>query len=422
MDVQLKTRDGGTVALGDIINKGVADVLQGEGMLDLVRENIAKAFEPLEKSQTDFRRDLLTSINQGFEKAKPAEKGLRAARMVRCLAYAHKERRNPAQVAKEWGDETLSKALSSSEGTAGGFLLREEVGELIELLRAASVVRSLGPVIVPLEGGQMRMPKHTAGAAGGWIGENTNIPMSQPAFGGVTLAAKKYAALVPVSNDLIRRASPAADTLVRDDLVADAATASDLAFIRGTGTDATPKGLRYWAAASAVNIRTGNGSSTLIEITGDLVGMVQRMMDANVRMIRNGWIMEPRTWARLSSIRDGNGNLVYMPEMRNGTLWGYPFRVTSQIPRNLTGGGGGAAETELFLADFADVLVGETTDVMVDSSDTAAYYDGTNVQASFSQDQTVIRSIVETDLAVRHAESVQVLVGVDWSPADGAGS
>jgi HK97 family phage major capsid protein len=415
----LKTSDGRKVDLDDLISGTVKDVLTGEGMLDFVRDNIANALAPLEKSNEDFRRDLLTSIDKGFEKQKPQDKGLLIGRVMRALAACRMDPARAAVYAREkWGDERVSKALSSSEGSAGGFLLREEVGDLIELLRPASVVRSLGPVIVPMEGGTIRMPKHTAGASGGWIGENANIPMTEPGFGSVALHAKKYASLVPVSNDLLRRASPQADMLVRDDLVADIATSTDLGFIRGAGTDAMPKGLRYQAAAAGVNVRAGNGNATLAEITGDLVGMIQRMGDSNVRMIRMGWLMEWRTWARLMSIRDGNGNLTFAPEMRGGTLWGYPFRVTSSIPRGLTGGGGGSNETEFYLVDFADVMVGETTGILIDTSGEAAYHNGTTVIAAFSQDQTVIRAIVEVDLAVRHPESVQVLVGVDWAPAD----
>ena len=87
-----------------------------------------------------------------------------------------------------------------------------------------------------------------------------------------------------------------------------------------------------------------------------------------------------------------------------------PFKVTSQIPRNL----GGGTETEMYFCDFADVIIGETTSILVDVSDVAAYHDGSNVVASFSLDQTVIRAIIEVDLGVRHAESVLILDTLKW--------
>lgn len=401
--------------LDALINKQVADILKAEDLLDVIQERIAESLRPIQDEQKAFKADLMSSLHKATE---PAEnKGQMVGRLLRALAAGKMDPEKAAKHAlKHWNDERVAKALSSSDSTAGGFLLQDEVSnEVIELLRAVSVVRSLNPVIVPVDSGTLRIPKMTAGAGGGWIGENEDAPVTEQQFGGVTLSAKKYASLVPISNDLLRRASVMVDNLVRDDLVADVSTATDLRFIRGVGTDASPKGLRYQAAAANVFDRQKAGAgSTLAEITADLVGMIQRLGDANVRMLRPGWIMEWRTWARLYSVRDGNGNLVFAPEMARGTLMGVPYRRTSQIPRNL----GGGSETELYFADFADVLVGETTGIMVDTSGEAAYNNGGTVVAAFSRDQTVIRAIVEVDLAVRHPQSVAVLTAVDWSPAD----
>jgi hypothetical protein len=50
------------------------------------------------------------------------------------------------------------------------------------------------------------------------------------------------------------------------------------------------------------------------------------------------------------------------------------------------------------------------------ASDVAAYFDGAQVQAAFSLDQTVLRLIAHHDLAVRHEESLSVMTGVLWTP------
>ena len=98
--------------------------------------------------------------------------------------------------------------------------------------------------------------------------------------------------------------------------------------------------------------------------------------------------------------------------MDGGSLFSIPFKLTSQIPRTL---GAGSDESEVYLVDFADVIIGETTSFLIEASDTAAYHDGSNVVASFSMDQTVIRAIIEVDLGVRNAEAVEVLTDVaDW--------
>ncbi|HXH11162.1 MAG TPA: phage major capsid protein [Alphaproteobacteria bacterium] len=335
--------------------------------------------------------------------------GKQAARVIRALAGAKGDPHRAAVFAeKVWQDDAVVKALSSSEMDAGGVLLRDEMAaEIIELLRAASVVRSLNPIILPMEMGTLRIPRMTQGSTGAWIGENTTLPATQPRFGQVVLSAKKYGSLVPVSNDLIRRTSPSADMMVRDDLVADIATATDLAFIRGDGTSAQPRGLRHLAAAA--NVIAANATVTLDNVTTDLGKLMEALLNANVRMLRPGWLFAPRTWRYLITVRDGNGNLVFQPEMSRGTLFGFPFRMTSQIPINLS-----SNQSEVYFADFADVVVGEATGILLDASADAAYHDGSGVVAAFSLDQTVIRAIVEVDINVRHAESVAVLTGVTW--------
>lgn len=373
---------------------------------EMIGAEVTEALEPLMRKQQNRMKDLLSAARS--QERPEREKGTRAARVMRALAAGRGDPQRAASFAeKAWDDDEVLKALAAGEATGGGFLLPEDISaEVIELLRPASVVRSLDPAVVPMVSGTLSIPKHTAGSSGGWIGENVNVPATRPTFGQVRLTARKYAALVPISNDLLRRASGAVDTMVRDDLVADIATATDLAFIRGDGNAGQPKGLKNWAGNSIA----ANATVNLTNVTNDLGTMIQTLLDNSVRMLRVGWIMEPRTWKELVTIRDGNGNLAYKPEMDSGTLFGFRFRVTTQIPRNL----GAGNETELYLADFADVVIGEATQVLIDASGETAYHDGSQVVAAFSLDQTVIRAVVEVDLAVRHAESVVVLTGVTW--------
>lgn len=386
-----------------------------EDVKAMVKEVVSEEVAPLKAQNTDWMGQMAQMVaNAQPQKKEP--KGEFSSKILMSLAASKGSVSGAAAYAAKHyfkndkaGMERFEKALAAGEAEDGGFLLRESVDDgLIELLGPASVIRSLNPLTVGLDGGNLRMPKLTAGSSGGWIGENQNAPATQPTFGSVLLQAKKYASLVPISNDLIRRSPTSATSVVRDDMVADIGQSTDLAYIRADGTDGQPKGLRYLAAAAGVNAQTA--TPIVSEVINDLGSMIQRMMDNDVRMLRPGWIIEPRTWKALFTMLDANANPVFRPELSQGTIFGIPFRVTSQIPRNL----GGGTETEVYLADFADIILGEATGVMVDVSDSAAYHDGSNVVASFSLDQTVLRAIVETDLNTRHPESIQVLTGVTW--------
>jgi HK97 family phage major capsid protein len=344
------------------------------------------------------------------------EKGLKFGRVMRALAAAQGNAYVASMIAeKEWGDSGLFANQNISTGAAGGFLVPEDVSsEVIELLRPASVVMSLGPQTVDMPSGNMTMNRLATGAAASYIGEQQNTPATGVTFGQVKLIAKKLAALIPISNDLLRGSGVAADRIVRDDLIASLSQRMDAAFIRGAGTEFAPRGLRFQAVGTPFatsHILAVTGAATLADVTTNLGRLELALMNADVAMVRPGWIMAPRVMMFLQNLRDGNGNFAF-PEVQLGQLRGKPFRVTTQIPINL---GGGTNESELYLADFAHVVVGEHMGIEVAMSTEAAYVDGGGTtRAAFSRDETVMRAIAQHDIGLRHLPAVAVLTGVTW--------
>jgi HK97 family phage major capsid protein len=359
--------------------------------------------------------------------AKPArEKGAAFGRVVRAMAAAKMNKagsEGTIDILRKWGDDDLAeamvtartKALAAGDATAGGFLVPTEFSnEVIELLRAQSVVRRLGARIVQMPTGTLKYPKIATGASAAYIGENVNVGKSEETFGQLTLTFKKLAVLTPISNDLLRYSSPSADAIVRDDLVSSMATKEDATFIRGAGTDATPKGLLNWCVADQ---KIAASAASLSNITDNLGQLVVKLKQADIPMISPGWIMAPRTEQSLATVQNANGVFAFRDEVISGTLWGWPIGVTTNVPITLdTTGAGNNNESEIYLVDFAQVLIGESMGLLVDSSQEAAYHDGSNVQAAFSLDQTVVRAIAEHDLGMRHDKAVAMLTGVTWAP------
>lgn len=357
--------------------------------------------------------------------AKNGEVGRLAGRAVIAFASAVQSKRfaNPVEgahkIAKErWGEndpatKIFEKALSAGTESEGAALLSEEVSaDVIELLRPASAVRKQNPVMAPMDNGVLRLPKLTGGASAGYIAENADAPKTQQAFGSVRATAHKLAALVPISNDLLRRKGPGVETMARDDIVAAIAQKSDITFIRSDGSNGEPKGLKSWAPAA--NVIDANATINAQNVVHDLGQLIQVLADGNVRFLRPGWLMSHRTWLYLLTLLDNNNNFIFREEVKAGTLFGYPIARTSQIPNNL---GGGSNESEIYLVDFADVVIAEATTILLDASSEAAYNDGSAVVAAFSMDQTVIRAIVEHDLVMRHDESIAMLDQVKWALA-----
>jgi HK97 family phage major capsid protein len=410
------TKDQVLEFVGESVDKRVAE---------LVKENQAKQAEQI-NSQVPAWFDQFRASQAAESAAKDKD---HFGRMLRVIGASRGDQNAALKLAKDWyqggQSDALVKTLTASSFTGGGAAVpTTESAEIVEFLRAAAVVRGLGPTQVPMPNGNLTMPKLTGGATATYYGEAANAVASQGTTGTLNLSAKKLITIVPISNDLLRFANPAFDAMVRQDAIAAMAAREDLAFIRGDGTIATPRGLRSWTPAA--NVETVNGTVNLANVTTDLGNIIRVLLDGNVRMLRPAWIFAPRTWIYLTTVRDGNGNYAFRNEMLagnarlgangvgSGTLWGYPYGVTTQIPITLQVTGT-ANESEIYLVDMADFVVGDALNVSIEVVNGAAYYasDGT-LTGGFSRDESVLKIVSEHDCGMRHDESVAYFSDCDW--------
>jgi HK97 family phage major capsid protein len=380
-----------------------------------VREVVERELRKVAEGRGGQTRELISRMvgdGAGEIPSRDGSRGVGLAQMLRAVAASKGDPQRASEWARKAGClESVVRALGATDGSAGGFLVPVQFSQdVIEFLRPMSAVRRLNPNVVSMPSGTTKIPKITTGASASYIGESVNIPMSQPVFGQVILSFKKLAALVPISNDLIRYSSPSVDSVVRDDVVRAMAQRENQAFLRDTGTENTPRGLRF--AVASANVSAMTGADNLADIVTNLGRLVLALENNNIPMTRPGWIFGPRTKFRLMTLLNAvSSAYMFRAEMLNGTLWGYPYATSTAVPQNL---GAAANESEVYLADFADVVIGESQSLIVDSSTEASYWDGTAQQSAYSRDETVVRCILEEDLVMRRAESGAVLIGVTW--------
>lgn len=350
---------------------------------------------------------------------KPLVKGAKLSRAIVALAV----NRGIGRLAAEWAEATwgpdegaeIARTLAVGTGPTGGFTVPEDFrAELIELLRPASVVYSLQPRVIDMPNGNLTIPRVATGAQAEYVGENTNMLKTSPTFEAIVMTAKKLAALVPMSNDMLRYPSMSADAFVRDDLVAALAQRGDLAMIRSNGSAFSPKGLRQFAqeVPSSANFLTANTTINLVNVTADLARCELALLNSNIPMVRPGWIMSPRTMIFLSTIRDAQGNFAF-PEMSQGLLRGKPYRITTQVPDNI---GGLSTGSELYLTEFSQFIIGESLTLEIEVTKGGTYHDGSALVSGISQDQTVVSALTGHDTAMRQLRAAVMLNDVRWIP------
>ena len=383
------------------------------------------------------------------------ERSLVIGAAAKMMAYGGGNLFNARQASTEVYGEShpVTRALVASTGPAGGFIVPPDyINEIIELLRPLAVVRGAGPRVIPMPRGTMTLPGQASPATASYGTENSQIAASQQSLKQIVASFKKLTALVPISNDLMRYADPAIDAMVRDDLVEVIALREDLAFMLGDGTQAAPMGFTGFANAWVVsqggtagvwsvtanstaavnggagnpllgqnggNFITSNETYTEATVVAELTGLINRLDTANVPDRRRVWFMHPRTYNYLFGLLNALGLYVFRDELTRGTLYGYPFKKTTQLPINVWDPTGTNKDCSfIILAEMNEAMILDSMSLELAVSREGTYTDaGGNTVSAFQYDQTLIRAIAEHDFQLRHDSGCAILQFVRWAPA-----
>lgn len=364
---------------------------------EIVRTSVAAALGELGTTTRKSQSDTEEGVEKSDKKSRPFS-------IAKYLRGAMKGVWHEAELEKS-AFATANKALSEGTSTAGGFLVPDEFSnELIDLLRAKAVIRGLSPRVYQLKGDTLNIPRQTTAATAYWIEENAEKTESEQAFGNVKLVLKEVAALVKVSNNLLMDASPAVDTIIKQDLVTQLQLAEDLAFIQGTG-GSQPLGIYNDSGVSTTTLGSGNGAAITFD---DLMDAMYAIELANGSM--SAWVMHPRTKNGLRQLKDGNGNYIYnIGDLTKGlpdSLLGMPVALSTQIPINL-GFGSGTNLSYVILGDFSEFGIGQKAGsaVQISASDQAG--------DSFKFDQTWFRAVLRVDCVIRTPGSFYIVKGTE---------
>lgn len=412
------------VAKSDVVRKLEADVSDLEDEKALRIEHNTQAAN-LGKSQP---RNVTNSEDAQASNVtvKEATKEQQEHDIICCFRNAYIARREGlslrAVTAGEAGDmyrnDRLSAAMSKSNNA--NIIPENYRPVLIEMLRANTVVRKMeGLTQLPLLNGNLRIPRQATGSTMYYqTAELANMTPSDATTDEITLSEKKGYVMVVSSGDLWRHASPAADAMIRQDIQRQVGLGEDTTFLRNTAnTTYTPKGLKFFCETDSNAGRIfANQTVNLANVTADLGKLILKLEDNNIPILNGYFLIAPRTERYLMDLRDGNGNYAF-PEMMRGQLRGYPYLKTTSIPTNLTvnPGSGNVTEcSEVYFVAANELIIADSPLFDISISTEAAYWDGSAVQAAFSQDAVLFRAMVGHDTAIRHNRGVAMLSAVIW--------
>lgn len=241
--------------------------------------------------------------------------------------------------------------------------------EFIGLLRPATIVGRLALSPVPFN---IKVPRQTAGATAGWVGEGLSKPVSSLAFDLVTVPFAKVAVICVITQELARFSTPAAEALVRDDLIRAIAQFLDQQFIDPAIAPAV--GLRPGSITNGVTPIPSSGG-TVGAVTTDLNAALLALMTATQGDIsRAAWIMSPVAALYLATLRTAQDVFAFPGMSLGGTpgslgptpnLLGIPVVVSGNVA--VSGG-----KTNIILVEQSQILLADDGQVLVDTSTEAS--------------------------------------------------
>lgn len=209
---------------------------------------------------------------------------------------------------KNKGYYDVSNELSIGSDTEGGYLVPDEYEKtLVEALEEENFFRKLATVITT-SGGERKIPIVTAKGTAEWIEEAAAYPFSDDTFGQVTLGAYKLATMIKISEELLNDSAFNMESYISKEFARRIGTKEEEAFIVGDGTG-KPSGIFNSEEADV----TVSGSALSFDNIMDLYYSLR-----STYRNKAVWILNDSTIKAIRKLKDGNGNYIWQPSVREG--------------------------------------------------------------------------------------------------------
>lgn len=340
-----------------------------------------------------------------------APKGTDFVRYTKALALSRGNPMAAVEIAKaqDFGNrvETVLKAaVAAGSTTSADFAALIEpqtmASEFIELLRPQLIVtRMTGVRNVPMD---IRIPKASTGTTSGWIGEGKAAPVTNAAFTDMEIGHHKLGAIAVFTEELLRRSEPAAEALVRDDLLATIAQAVDVAFI--DQANAGVAGVKPAAITNGATSAAATGT-TAAHARADVRAAYLAAVTANQPLTGAAWVMHPSTALALSMMvhaTTGQREFPGVDFVTGGTFEGLPVILSTNVP------GTAVAGYDVILAVQPEIFVAEGGLAIDASREASLEFDSAPAHDSKTPTPAQLVSLWQTG-----SYAIKAIRGITWS-------
>ena len=246
----------------------------------------------------------------------------------------------------------VTRTMTSLQANKGADLVFDTQGELIEILRAQSVLSRLGARMLTGLSGPITFPKQSGDVTVFWAGENSAaVANSDADIDTVLVTPKTMIGSVQYSRQLLMQTSGAIEKMLRESLAIGSALALDRGGLHGLGSAGQPTGI--YSAQDVQSVAMGSVAPTWRKIT-DMIGLVA---DKNAWLGALGFASTPLMAARLlSTLQDSVAGAAYIwsGPVEDGRIGGYRAVASSQASKVL---GAGADEHAFVYGNWNDAMV-----------------------------------------------------------------
>lgn len=225
------------------------------------------------------------------------------------------------------------KDLQEGVDEDGGFLVPEEFRPtLIRLIEVFGVARRWA-TIIPMSRQEMTFPRLTGNVSVFWINEGKSIDETQPKFGELRLVAKKLAALVPVTGELLEDSTVAIANLLATLFAEQIAAEEDRVAFGGDAIGAGDPFTGVLYEAGVVQVPLPAGNTSISDLTADDMADATAALRSSAQSGARWW-MHRTIWNIVRKLKTADGYYIIQQPIGNmpALLWGFPVELVEQMP------------------------------------------------------------------------------------------